>query len=340
MAVSQFTDFIRATRNRYSKYVSDGILEDYVLFKELQKANGPPRRYSGVMGNEAGIISGVGGQDFEWRVFKARMASGRWGPATEISPSTPQILQHPKVSMGGYQVAYAIGTFETLSLDTEEEFVPLLKLYEQMATREWYMLFNEQAYKDNSASSPAGWGGLAAFVANTGTYATNITLSDTYAKPYVFDYSASGQSFAVTALDRFTEVVNNATHGDTQSGPDVPEVAFANRSDWQKMHSLISDLHRIVNVNEDMLKLGFKNFTYQGVRVYWDDEMTDQALKKVYILNMHSLGLVHAGKQLFMFDTGTTLEGILQVLNVGVHKGQMICTNTRKNGLIDNTESV
>lgn len=335
MAVTQFVDFLRTVRNRYSEVVSDGILEDYVIFKELQRANGAPRAYKGIIGGEGGIINSVGGNQFEWRLLSKFMESGVFGPSTRLSLTTPNVLKNPLLPMGGYFVGYFVSTFETMSMNTKEQYIPLLKLYEQMAERTWYDKFETQILKDDSAAG--GWSGLPVFMATTGAYATNLTLSETNSKPAKFDYSGSGQSFDFSAMDRISQITNEATHGDSQGGPDAPSVGFLGRTDWQKVKSLIEDTRHVVDVDTDMVKIGFRNFTYNGIRFYWSDHMQTQAINKVYVLNMNYLGLAHATTKLMMADTAAVLDGIPGVLNLSLHKGQIFCSNTRKQGFLDNT---
>jgi hypothetical protein len=230
-------------------------------------------------------------------------------------------------------------------MNTKEQYVPLLKLYEKMAARRWYTLFEEKLLKNATAGwhgFPACFGTIAGSPGTTsGTYpaTTGIDLSKTYASPAIFNYNGSGQSFAVTCLDRVDQIVNKATHGDSQDGPNVPNVAFVRRTDWNTMKSVIYDQHRLINTNTDMLKFGFNNFEYNGLRFYWSDEMETQALKRAYILNTRHLGVAHAGSKLMVSETANSITGQVGVIAMSFHKGQCYNSNTKKHGIIDNTES-
>jgi hypothetical protein len=334
MAASQFLDFIRSVRNHYFDFASDGVLEDFVIFKELQKANGPPRQYKGTIGGRGGIFGNVGGNQVVWDVMFAELPFGEWGPATRIAPKTPQILKQASIDLGGYHVAYFISDFETASMNTKEQFLPLTKLYDQMSERRWYSGFE----KSILANSTTGWQGLPAFMATTGTYASGIDLSADYGKPAKFDYSGSGQSFSVTGMDRWTQVTNEANHGDSQTAGTNRWTAFMRRTEWQALKSLIEDTRHVVDTDMDMVKLGFNNFMYNGVRAYWSDRMDEDAIKKVYFLNFNYIALAHATGKLFWQKTAETLHGIPGLLAVGFHKGQIVCTNTRCQAFLDNVD--
>lgn len=337
MAVTEFTDFIRSVHSDYATTVSDGVLEDFVIFKEIERANGAPRSYQGTVVGPGGFWKNAGGNQIEWRVMFDQMDYTTWGPGTNVSVVTPQMLKNPVLTLGGYTLGYFIDRFETMSMNTKEQYIPLIKFYEQMLARRAYSMYETEILKN---STTGGWKGLPAFIAASGTYATNVTLSDTYALPKVFDYSGSGQTFGVTCVDRLFEVVNGATHGDSQGGAHSPSVAFMNRTDWQTMHSVIEDSHRQIDVNTDMLNFGFTNFTYAGVRCYWSDEMALQSINKVYVLNTHHLGIAYASDKLLSTETDKFITGSnVGVVAVSFHKGTPYCSNTRMQGMINNTTS-
>ena len=331
-----FLDFTRAVRDRYSRVVSDGILEATPIWKEIQRANGPPRAYAGTIGAEGGIIRQVNGNNFQWRILKGRMPSGRWGSSTEITFTTPDLMETAQLSHGGYRVGYFMPLFELISLQGEEQIIPLLKLLEQMAAREWLTLFEEAVLQDESSSDPPGWGGLPAFMATSGTYAGNVDLSQSWAQPAVFDYSGSGESFAVTVLRRLSDVQIQATHGDVAGADKGPKVVFMSRSAWQQTKMRVEDARHIVDVDVEMLKLGFTNLIYNGMRIYWADAMTSLSIDRVYLLNPHYLGVAHPGNQLTISKTVEVVEGVPGMLNLSLHKGQFFCTNTRVQGMLDN----
>lgn len=340
MAVSEFTDFIRSVRSTYSDSVSDGILEDFVIFKEIQKATGRPKEYDGIIGGKGGFWTNVGGNSFQWRLMTGQMDFTTWGPGHNVTAVTPQLLTTAEDTMGGYRVAYFVDMFETLSMNTKEQYVPLLRLYEKMAARRWYTGFETAILKETTN----GWNGFTKqFGTITGTPGTTsgtyagIDLSQSYASPAIFNYSGSGQQFSLTCIDRLNTVVNSATHGDSQDGANCPDVAFMNRSDWVTMKSTIEDQHRLINVNTDMLKFGFKNFEYSGLRCYWSDEMTSQSINRVYILNMYHWGIAHAGSKLMVAESANSITGNVGLVNVSFHKGQVYCSNTKKQGVIANT---
>ena len=333
MPAAQFADFIQSTRSAYADTVSDGILEDFVIFKEIQSANGRPKEYEGIIGGNGGFWTNVGGNAFEWRVLSSQMEFSEWGPGVPVTATTPQTLVPVKQTMGGYKIPYFIDMFETMSMNTKEQYVPLLRLYEKMATRRWYSGFGTSLLKN---STTGGWQGLPAFVVTTGTYAT-LDMTQTYSKPFVVDYATNGLNFTLTCVDSFSKVQNGATHGDTQDAPNSPEDAFMNRTDWQTMVTAIEDQHKLVNINQDMLKFGFKNWTYRGVRAYWSDEMSVQSINKVYILNVHHIGIAHASPKLMVAETVNSLTGNVGIVAVSFSKSQAFCSNTRKQGLIDNT---
>lgn len=328
---TQFADFTRVTRKRFSELVSDGYLENTPLWHMVTKAKGPARRYSGTIGADAGIYN-WGGNGFQWTLATSSVQSGTYGPSTVINPKVPDTLLSADLAMGGYWVGYALTDFETMSLGTEEEFVPLLKVYEQLSEREWYTKFEAGILTDVAGE----WDGLPAFMADTGTYATNVDLSQTYAKPFVFNYSGSGQNFAVNGMDKISEAANKATHGDSIEGSSRPDFGILSRTDWQSIKSLIEDTRHIMDVDTDMISLGFIHFMYDGVRFHWSDKMEVDAIRKCYILNSHYLGVAHAGGKLFVAKTGVVLEGMPRVVNLALHKGNFFCTGTRNHAVLNN----
>lgn len=345
MAVTEFADFIKTVRSTYATTVSDGILEDFVIFKELQKANGRPAEYDGLIQGKAGFWKNVGGDNFEWRLMYDKIEAQEWGPGSTVTATTPDILKSAKDSMGGYRVGYFVDMYESLSMNTPEQYVPLMKLYEKMAARRWYTLWEEKILKN---STTGGWKGFPNWVGTiagagsaattSGTYATNIDLSQSYASPALFNYDGSGQSFAVTCLDRVNEVATKATHGDSQGGADTPTVGFVRRDDWNTMRSVIEDQHRLINTNTEMLKFGFSQFTYNGIRFYWSFEMQDQAVKRVYLLNMHHLGVAHASPKMIKDVTATSITGQVGVVAMSFNKSQHFTSNSKKQGIIANTD--
>lgn len=335
MAESNFIDYVNTIRDAYWEFVSDGILEDTVLFKELEKANGPATQYSGIIGGRGGIVKNVTAENFQWRVLSAEMDAFPWGPSTVITPETQNILATATLGMGGYHIPYFVSKYEELSMGGPEQFVPLVRLYDEMAQRRAYTLFEQKFLADDSAAG--GWKGLPVFMTDTGTYATGIDLTADYAKPTIFDYSGSGQLLDVTILDRIDEVVNKSTHGDDQN-VDERVVGFMRRTDWLKTKSLIQDNHRYIDVDTEMHKFGFKNFTYSGTRFYWSARMESDSVKKVYVLNMNYIGLAHATGKLMTQETAKHIDGQPGTLAVAFHKGQIFCTNTRKQAVINNTD--
>lgn len=337
MAVN-FLDFTRSVRDEYADSVSDGVHEAFVIIAEIMKATGRPKESGGLLAGPGGMWKSVTGDNFQWRVLKDEMQAGAWGPGVGITPTTPQLLQNASLSMKGYNVSYFVDRWEEMSLGGETEYVDLIKLYEQESQQRWMSLFEQKFLADDSAAN--GWSGLPVFMTNSGTYATNIDLAATYATPKIFNYSGSGQTFDVTCLDRFREVCNGATHGNSQDGANAPSAAYCNRSDWQKFTSVIEDSFRSINVNENMLNRGFMNFTQNGVRVYWSDRMTQDLINRIYILNTHHLGIAHATPRLMTPDTAKSITGTaIGTVAVSLHKGQVFCGNTKKQGVILNTTS-
>jgi len=110
------------------------------------------------------------------------------------------------------------------------------------------------------------------------------------------------------------------------------------REDWQKVKNLIEDSRHIVDVDTETLKLGFKHFVYDGVRFYWSDSMSKLNIPRVYLLNPKYIAVVHAGSSLYRPLHTFAVEGILGDVYVSVHKGQIFCTNTRFQAMIDNTD--
>ena len=338
MAVSSFQDYLYSIRDRYAKFVSDGILEHTPLWKEIQRANGPPKRYGGIIGGMGGIFKSLHSDAIQWRILTSLMQVSTWGPGSDIRSKTPNLLGQARVTVGGYVLSYNFPLFEQMTLGGEEQIVDLIRLYERMAARTWAQTFEEKAHLDELGLNPPGWGGLATFMKTSGTYAQYIDLSQSYAKPTVFDYSGSGQQFELTALDRLTEVINNATHGDVDGETSSPAFGLMNRSDWQKVKNLIEDSRHIVDVDTETLKLGFRHFVYDGVRFYWSDPMSKLGINRVYLLNPRYIAVAHAGASLFRPMQGFAIEGILGQVYVSVHKGQIFCTNTRFQAMIDNTD--
>ena len=338
MAIAEFTDFTRSVRDTYAESVSDGVLESNVIIQEIMRATGRPKEYDGIIAGPGGIWKNVKGSNFQWRVMKDELTAGNWGPGVGITPSTPELLQNASLAMGGYQVSYFVDRWEQMKLGGPTEYVPLIRLYEKMAKRRWESLFEQRILGDDNSND--GWKGLAHFMAQSGTYATNINLASDYATPYRFNYTSSGQTFDVTCLDRFREVCNQATHGDSQDGSDSPNVAFTGRTDWQKMCAVIEDSNRNINVDTDRLKRGFKNFTWNGVPVFWSDRMETDAIRKVYILNTHHLGVAITGNLMMESETAQSITGsAIGTMAVSFHAGQPFCGNTKKQGYIDNTNA-
>lgn len=334
-----FADFTSAVRDRYSSVISDGVLEAQPIWAEIQRANGPPRAYGGTIGGEGGIVNRVGGNNFQWRVASAQPTRQGFGPTAEIEPTIPDLLVDASLGMAGTSLSYFIPQYELMSLNHDEEFINLLQFYEEWYARTWINIYEEMFLLDGSTAAPPEWSGLATFMVNTGTYATNIDMTAGYATPSIFDYATNNEQFDVTILNRLTTVQNNATHGDSQGAQSGPQVAFFNRTDWQKTKNLIEDSRNIVDTDVDMLRLGFRNFVYNGMRCYWADSLGSNSLNKVYLLDCKYLGVAHPGTRIQIASTATSLRGVPGVYALSLHKGQAFCTNTRCQGLIDNTTS-
>ncbi len=67
--------------------------------------------------------------------------------------------------------------------------------------------------------------------------------------------------------------------------------------------------------------------------------MSDQSINRVYILNTHHLGIAHASPKLMVSETANSITGQVGVVAMSFSKSQAYCSNTRKQGVVDNTTS-
>lgn len=339
MAAVEMADFATTVRNNFRTKVTDGIFEATPLWAEIRRRRPNAKGVNEMFGGDGGLITGEGGDQIKWPVMYARMPSSGFGAGTEVSVSSPEVLKQGVLGWAGKRVGYFISKWTEMSMHGPEHFVPLIRFYEKASIEEFETLFEEMALQDGSSGSPPTWTGLPAFVTNTGTYATNIDLTATWGTPGYHDCSASGKSWATSALELFTEVWNEATHGRANdSGSSGPSLAYLNKTRWQELHNLMLATTQYVDVDTEMHSRGFVHMRFNGINIYWVSAMGSSNLniQKCYLLNPSYLGVMTPTPNVVVPLEFPQYLGEVGRGYIWLHKGQMFCSSTNRQGVIDN----
>lgn len=156
------------------------------------------------------------------------------------------------------------------------EMIDLWEMKINQAKQSTQRKFNTDLYKDGTQNA-AAITGLEAIVATTGTYAGISRSGNTFWQAGYTD-STSETITEAKMLTAFNSV--------SQNGLEYPDLIITTRAIWETFHGLLQDNVRYED--KEMANLGFRNLTFMGVPVVWDNDCPSGTM---YFLNMKHIFL-------------------------------------------------
>ncbi len=322
MALSPFADFSTSVHDEFIPGASDTIKESLIILRELE--------------DRGNISSNHSMHDCKWNLVTSGITAEKWRGGA-VDDGIPAVLTGASLTPGGYTSGFFISLWESMSLNTKEEWTDLMEVYED------YLKFGLRDAMETGISADDGAAGgiygFDAFIVDTGTYA-GLTMSNTGLSAYIFDYGDDadpGEEFSDSCLERFTQVCINVSHGEKGGIPTRPDAAYCSRADWATMKQKIETTRHIAQVYKARLELGFKNFVWDDVPVYWVDSMA--STNKVHFINWDFIKLRHATSDLFVPYVHESFYHPGRHYRV-FSKMQLFCNSTRHQGTISGTNEV
>ncbi len=310
--------------------ISDGVLESNVFFNELKRRNK-------VRKNEKGTqIIGV--------VRKSQHTISQWAAMHNPNVTQPETKERWTHDWGGVFGQYFTDEWDVASNAGEEALFRMQEEDLDDLRDDVNEYFEDYMFADGLSLSPAGIGGLEAFVKKTGTYAGISQTSGTnnYWKANVINGGNSTGSIGSYDTDDansfpnskrlLTKLINDCTRGATKGGSNSPDAGFCDRTQWNFLHTQIERQRRVTSL-ADRLRVGHQNFVWNGIPFFWSDSCPAQT---VYIVNWDKLELWCAYNKL---ARSRSMDSILPIGTVHQMYGklQMVCRSPRHMGKISAT---
>lgn len=264
----------------------------------------------------------------------------KWGGTDVKSIPIPRLFTNWAFDWCGYMSQWATIEWDMLENKGEEAIADLYQETADALLDDWANFVNGLLFADGSSESPPGLLGLPAFMKATGTYGG---LAQTAApwQPYVLHGTTGivGKTFESHPYAYMRQATTTlATRGlNPQSGRP------SNRPDF-----CITDLsayNHIVNyhttafgqapmaVNEETFGMGWRNFVFEGIDVYYDSACTDQTM---YFLTMKDMEWVFQTKSMFATATHKIPQPIGSEAHQTWTKCALVCRSPRRQAIITN----
>lgn len=312
MAVADNPMASKYMHTRYVKNLADCLTESNVTWNEL-KSRGK-------------IEYNHGSTSITQQVRKDKHTVSGFGPLFESMPSQPQLLDTATYTWGGKYLDYFIDVWDTLANQGPDVILNIQKTLMDAAESDVLENMEDNMYTNLLTNDPPEFGGFAAFVKTTGSYA-GIAQTNTYWKAQ--SLALTSTTFTSTPLGMLTVMENLCTRGKTQRGSNRPTAGFMDRTVWNGVHNKIETVRRIVGDN-GKIEMGFINFLNNGVPYYWSDSAP---ANKVFVVNHNNLRMVFQTSSVFDDRTMETITPIGKVYQM-YSKGQLVCDNPRMFGSI------
>jgi len=311
------------THQKFLKdFVSPGTTETNTALMEL-KARGK-------------IKYNQGGTKVVFDVRTAKHAVSNWGPMLQKNPTQPVLHKQAEVEWGGAYMDYFLDMWDKVSNENKPEALfSMQRQYLEALQEDYQEHWEDYFFKNGLTESPKGFGGLAAFVAATGTYAT-LSQTDASWKAQILSGASgtiNGGPFKKQAAKYMTKITLDCTRGARRGAEGRPQAAFANRANWAYMHDDLEGKRRYITTNTTKLNMGHQNFVWDGVEYFWSDSATSA---KVLYINWNYLEVYVATGQL-AFEQSHEVPYPPGQLHQLFTKAQIICRGPRFFGKISAT---
>jgi hypothetical protein len=158
-----------------------------------------------------------------------------------------------------------------------------------------------------------------------------VSTGETAYANYLVDRSAAGNEWARSTVVSVGGTLTLGTITDgilaaSQNRSSV-ELAVCTPLVWKKLKELAQQSQRVLDVNEDVLSLGARNFSYDGVTFLYDHDLTDN---EIYLLDPSTFAL-------YCRTENTVAEVMKDVTRKGAHVMQVyqywqfLCDQPNKN---------
>jgi hypothetical protein len=312
MAVAENPMASKYMHTRFVKNVADCLTESNVAWNEL-KARGR-------------IEYNHGSTSITQQVEKDRLAIEGYGPMFESIPAQPQLHDTAVYTWGGKYLSYFIDNWDLLANQGPDVILNIQKTLLDAAERNLMENFEDNFFTNLLTNDPPQFGGLAAFINTSGTYAT-LNQANTFWKAQAIALTST--TFTSTPFGMLTVLENLCTRGPTQRGKNRPSAGFTDRSVWNGMHNKAETQRRLVT-NSEKNKQGFINIVNNSVEYFWSDSCLANT---VYTVNWNNLNFIFQNSSVFEARTKETITPIGEVHQM-FSKGLAKCDNPRMFGKI------
>lgn len=180
---------------------------------------------------------------------------------------TPQAgVSYADFPIKAYSVQVVMSELEKAQNRGGSKMIDLWEFKITQAKKTAMAQFNADIYKDGTQDT-AAITGLAAIIATTGTYGGIARSGNTFWQAGYADSTSE-----TISENRMLTAFNTCS----QNGLEFPDLIVTTRAIWQTYHGLLTDNVRYED--KDMANLGFRNLTFMGVPIVWDNDCTSGAM--------------------------------------------------------------
>jgi hypothetical protein len=261
----------------------------------------------------------------------------KWG-GMDVKPiPIPRMFTNWQHDWCGYFSQWATIEWDMLENRGEEAIANMYQETADAVIDDWANFMNTLLFADGSSETPAGLVGLPGFMKATGTYGGIAQTNDYWQCNTLTGSAISGKTFESHPYAYMRRaMMNTANKGVTPNGgrpTNKPDFCITDQSAYEHIVNYHTTAfgYQPMAVNEKTFGMGWRNFIFEGMDVYYDNGCTDQTM---YFLTMKDMEWVFQTKSMF----ATATHKIPQPIGTEAHqtwtKMALVCRSPRRQAVI------
>jgi len=309
-------DLLAATHKHYIKKVADNISDESVLLNQLIK--------------KGRLRDNKGGQSIRLDV-KSSESSGvsGWNAYDLITFEAENLHSQPDWDWRGLKHSYIVAKMDVMKNKGDGQIYDYHKRKMDDMVTDFKQGYNAELYSTSTNNSIDG---LAAFNTNSATYAG--IAQGTYSWWNVQRTNGDGganSTFATDYKERLTTALVACMRGENGKKNQV-DIGITDATAWALVDSGLTANQRYGETS--MVEAGFQNFSWNGVPMYFDRDVT---AGDWHLLNLDKMELWTGHKGLYDTESETKLSPVSMV-GVILTMHQLVVKSLRNQGLIFNCD--